>query len=235
MHREHVCSRLPDDQYVGLVVGRMPQGHFHAGITYRWRGQLFLYHQAFHYDTKLEAFDPGVAGLGGYSTVITLRLRPDRQRAVAGFLNDMGKKNPQFPYSLRHDPKARIDASLGRLVTEEGKGLSCVTFVLAVLNSSQVRLVDGSTWPKDRPADLEAQKKLIAMLKRYANPTPEHLQAVEEEKGCVRVRPEEMGGAGCYLKWPVGFSEAEPASIYLLWQVALATKIPAHKLYPEAG
>ena len=70
--------------------------------------------------------------------------------------------------------------------------------------------------PPARPEDIAAQEWLIGMLANHPMVAPEYLAAVSAEKGCLRVRPEEVGGAGCYKIWPVKFEQAEPASLYIL-------------------
>jgi hypothetical protein len=120
------------------------------------------------------------------------------------------------------------------MITSAGNGLSCVTFVLAILQSSQIRLVDVTTWPPARPCDLLAQQALIDLLKEKGEATPEHLQIVTEEKGCMRIRPEEMAGAGCYVKWPVNFTDAECASLHLIHRIAQILGVSSLSLFPEA-
>jgi hypothetical protein len=234
MHPEHLCERLADNQLVGISVTRTQYQNMHAGIVYRWRGDLYVYHQAFDFDTRHERFENAVVDLGGTTVVVALGLRPDRQRAVAGFLNNLSQVNPQFPFSLKYDEKARIDSARGKLITSEGKGLNCVTFVLAVLQSMRIRLVEASTWPVGRPADLEAHQSLInALNKRGAAPT--HLKEVAAEKGCTRIRPEEVAGSGYFTAWPTHFWQCEPASLHILKRISERLALPVWELYPEAN
>ncbi len=235
MHSEQVCERLGNGQFVGIAVTKTTHGNMHTGITYQWRGENYLYHQAFHIDTRLERFDAGVAELGGATLVVALPLRPERLKAVAGFLDHLGKINYQHPYTLKYDPKATIDRELGKLVSKDGKGLSCVTFVLAIFQTFKIRLIDASTWPQNRPEDLKAQQNLIEWLIKNNKATPEHIKDVREESGCLRVRPEEACGAGCHKLMPVKFMYAEPASLYLLKRISQLLHIPAWKTYPEAN
>jgi hypothetical protein len=235
MHPEQVSDSLGNGQRVGIAITYTKYHTTHTGITYQWRGTRYLYHQAFQVDTRLEPFDPAVVALGGATLVAALPLRRDRQLAMAGFLDSLRKINPQYPYSLKYDPKARIDKTLGKLITSDGKGLSCVTFVLAIFQSFQVRLLNAGTWPVNRPKDLEAQERLLEMLKNNPNATAEHKQAVRAERGCTRIRPEELVGAGCYVAWPVLFSQAEPASLHLLKRLSTILGVPPWMLYPETA
>ena len=232
MYFTHICDRLSDEQYIGIAVGRTRHGNMHAGIAYRWAGNLYLYHQAFHFDTRLEDFAGALTELGGATLVVRVSVPRDRQKAIAGLFNDIGKINPKFPYSLRLDPGSRVDETLGRLITKDGIGLSCVTFVLAMFQSAKIQLVDSSTWPIGRSADLDAQQSLVRLLEGRAS--AEHVQAVREEVGCTRVRPEEIAATACYLAWPVSFPCAEAPSLHLLWQIAKLVDLPSWSLYPEA-
>ncbi len=58
-------NRLEADQLVGLSVSFTNSNSTHVGIAYQWRGKNFLYHQAFHYRTRLEPFDAEAAVIGG--------------------------------------------------------------------------------------------------------------------------------------------------------------------------
>jgi len=233
MRLEDIINQLAGDQLLGIAIVHTKHRNMHAGITYQWRGGIRLYHQAFDLITRHEPFDSGVAELGGATLVVALRLRRDRQKAIAGFLDSLGRINPQYPYSLKYDSKARIDRTLGKLITKDGRGLNCVTFILAVFQSFQIRLVDASSWPTGRQADLEAQQQLVDLLK--GKPGADW-QAAQVEKGCTRVRPEELAGAaGCYVALPVQFAEAEPASLCLLKRLSKALGLPAWAVYPETN
>lgn len=215
MELGHIAAALADGQDVGLLVAKTAHGKLHAGIVFRWRGEVRLYHQAWHHVTRVGRHEDEMAAMNAAGHVVSLHIRRDRAKAVVGHLNDLTVANPNFPYSLKYDARARTDANLGRLVSPDGVGLNCVTFVLAVLNGINFRLLDGVTWPTDRPEDLEAQRRLVDYLAGTPGVTPEHLEAVRGEVGCMRVRPEELGACGCFLKFPVGFHAAAPASLYI--------------------
>ena len=227
MDEGHICDTLGANQFVGLLLARvLPHGNMHLGITYRHRGEAYLYHQAFHLHTRHETYGECVTRLGGLTLVVALEFRRDRQKAIAGFLDRIAAKDARHPYSFRYDPKSTIDERLGRLVTREGIGLNCVTFVLALLNSCQVRLVDIATWPDARPEDRQAQQELADWLEKHPDATPGHREAVRAEIGCTRVRPEEAAGAGCYTVFPVKFPDAEQASLVLLQRIAAKMQPP---------
>jgi hypothetical protein len=232
MHPEHLCDRLGDGQTVGIVVARTSRNNMHSGIAYKWRGKDFIYHQRWHGITRCEDFDKAVIELGGTTMVVAMQIRRDRQMAIAGFLDNLNKKNPLFPYSLKYDPKARIDTNIGVLFTN-GIGLSCVTFVLAVfLSVTRMRFLDISSWPSNRAEDLREQERLVGDLRKT---DPTQADAVEKEKGCTRVRPEELAACGFYSVWPVHFFQSEPYSLFILKRISTRLGLPVWDIYPETA
>ena len=70
-------------------------------------------------------------------------------------------------------------------------GLTCTTFVMSVFAYARVPLVDTTTW-QTRDDDVEAQRQLFKMLRNEPRASRQHLQAVQQEIGCMRYRPEEI-------------------------------------------
>ncbi len=227
MNPENVCDRLAAKDHLGLAVAITKHGNKHVGIVFNWREQAYLYHQALHLITLGGRFDDEVKRIGGATKVVKLTFALARQKAVAGFFDSMMRKGRPYPYALKYDKHARIHPELGTLITE-GVGLSCVTFVLAMFQSNQLTLINAATWPPARPDDLEEQEALLKLLdKSSANDA--HKELVRKEKGCVRVRPNELGAVGYFARIPVVFTQAEPASIDLLAkiQAIMPTTTPA--------
>jgi hypothetical protein len=107
----------------------------------------------------------------------------------------------RIPYGLAYDGgKFRAD---GRMELASGElGLTCATFVLAVLAGAGLTLLDLATWDQrddKRRADDDAwHASIVAFLKKTKTDddiTDEHIAGVESEKNCARYRPEEVAGA----------------------------------------
>ncbi len=210
---ERVADRLDEGHSVGIFVGVTNFGNTHTGIVYRWRDTSYLYHHAFHNLTLNEEFVGG--DIEGYQSakIVLLDIPIERQKALAGFLRKLGLKRKVYPYTLKHYPDTKIHSETASVLPPEVRGLSCVTFVLAVFVSSlQFRLIDEGTWPEATEEDIATQKNLVGLLRNHSNASTEHIDYVESEIGCKRIRPEQVGGAGCYSVWPVGYAECVTAS-----------------------
>lgn len=87
-------------------------------------------------------------------------------------------------------------------------GLTCASFVLAVLHQSGIKLLNYGDWPI-RPEDIEWQKSILESLKGVAQ--WEHIEALKGEigRGALRFRPEEVAGAATESPFPVVFPSAE--------------------------
>jgi hypothetical protein len=87
-----------------------------------------------------------------------------------------------------------------------GKGLTCSTFITSVLRSLGFDVLKEDEWPQ-RSDDLVFGKKIVDMLVA-ANANRDHIQAVREDIGAQRFRPEEVVGAITLSAWPVAFADA---------------------------
>ena len=88
-----------------------------------------------------------------------IRLQVDQARlpAVTAFLRRVQKNHSRIPYGFSPDEQAWFNPVTGGFNPgERGEGLTCVTFVLALLRGAGLPLTVTETWPA-RPDD-EAQK-----------------------------------------------------------------------------
>ncbi len=92
---------------------------------------------------------------------------------------------------------------------EDGRGLTCATFVLAMFASHGIPLLQLSEWP-DREEDRAWQEYIVGVLRKNGA-DEKHVNAVNEQvkRGCARYRPEEVAAAGAAPDLPVGFAYAE--------------------------
>jgi hypothetical protein len=94
------------------------------------------------------------------------------------------------------------------------QGLTCSTFVLAVLSSVRINLVKLAEWPS-RPADVARHKELLDLLDGDPKVSRDHVAAVRAEVTCVRYRPEEVAGAASSPEPPVSFVVAQAAAEHI--------------------
>ena len=92
-------------------------------------------------------------------------------------------------------------------MAEDGMGLTCSLFVVAIFSEAKVPLVRIETWGR-RDAD---DVRHAALLQRLGDPrytptmTQERLRAVSDQLPCVRVRPEETVAACIQEEIPSSF------------------------------
>jgi len=199
---------LSADHSVGIAVTRTSPSTFHTGIVYRYLGKVYLFHQAWHNKTEHGEFDQAVAGLGGKTLVVSLRMLEERESAVTEFLKLLSDNTPCYRYSLRYDPVSRL-LPTGEFQSMVTAGLTCSNFVLAVFHTCQSFLIDYDEWPDATGEDREFQSKLVAWIEIS---DPDHAAQVSTEIGCKRIRPDQVGGTGYFDEWPVAFEEANLAA-----------------------
>jgi len=189
----------------------------HTGLLYRNAiGELRVLDLAFHYRLRHQP----AATWSGASVVTTLD--PVQAELVAAYSEMMSQLvGHAIPYAFRY-----TDGGLtqGRYVGGTDHGLTCSTFVLAVvLAASGVELLDRASW-QPRAADLEAHQRLLGELERWQQQgrvTPAHVEAVRREQGCMRYRPVEAAAASAMRPHPVHFNAAEPAGDAVLAQLGV--------------
>lgn len=184
----------------------------HTGILHRDGGQLFLLDQRWHEDL-------GNAPSDGACPCVVPNLEPEEVNDVTGLCRLIAKRRQQnphepAPYALYRNPKIRISRDTGEVILSGGLGLTCSTFVLTVFESAEVPILDLSAWPR-RAGDDERHRSLVNLMRRTGVPE-DHVQKVEAELPCIRVRPEEVAAAGMADVVPATYDRAERGGRWIL-------------------
>jgi len=130
-----------------------------------------------------------------------------RLRQVAARCRQVVRANPgAIPYGFS-PPNDCFDEQTGKfLLGPTRHGLTCATFVLAVFQLVGLKLIRFESWPTERPSDCEWQQAVISALESSNPPaSPEHVQAIKNEVGNVRFRPEEVAAAATVSPLPAEF------------------------------
>lgn len=109
-----------------------------------------------------------------------------------------------------------FDPSTGKAtIPSGGKGLTCATFIITVLETQLLRLLKEEEWPSD--ANFEWQDSMLAELKGAPDVDESYILAVSEHVGHVRrFSPEEVVGSAAEAAWPVGYQRATKAAQKIL-------------------
>lgn len=195
---------IPESQSVCVLIGETGRAQRHIGILHRQSGhQAEVLHLAWHCRLENSTLLPKYMSLW-----IAPNYPEPRLRSLAAWCRRIWKANSNdgIPYAFSHPDDCFDIATAKFLMGPSVFGLTCASFVLAVLDRAGLRLVDYSTWPIGREGDQEWQEKIITDLSRRA--ASEHIEHVRSEIGAVRYRPEEVAAAVAHAPPPAPFDIA---------------------------
>jgi len=175
----------------------------HVGIIFRDDDdQPHLLHLASHRRLRCDDVIDGHAW-------VAPAIAPELLPSIAAMCARVAKRNAMgIPYGFRYD--ASRFASDGQFVLgKDEHGLTCATFVLAVLRSAGVELLTRDEWPP-RPDDMVRFAKILKAL-RSVGAEDAYFDALEAEVTAVRFRPTEVAGASAG-RLPCSFADAAAAA-----------------------
>lgn len=206
--RQSACPFAPDE-ILGVAIGTPipadPQQR-HVGLIYRVdnSGPRFC-HLAWHFMLKDEPLPTDYFwGLSG--------LDPVNKTVMAAYVALLKQNASDVPYGIDYGGIYFDDR--GRYVVQPlGRGLTCATFILAVFARNGFDLVKIESWP-ERPDDIEWQQQIIGVLTHRAS--REHIEAVKQNIGAKRFRPEEVAAGVISENIPLDFSAAHASAQEIL-------------------
>lgn len=212
-------------QHLAIVLSLNPDGHLSL-IYVDDNQQPRWLHLGWHHHVLAKPLDKNYAWgeppLEPELRVILSRLcRKISQRYVG--------QRRSIAYALRY-AGGHFDEMTGEFLCEDGLGLTCATFVMAIFATRGVDLLRRQEWVP-RAEDVIWQKNIIELLKGARDPRiDEHVAVVETEVGCTRFRPEEVAAAGVATSLPLGFREAESTGRaireWLTMEIGIASSRP---------
>ncbi len=196
----------PMDQvaFLGLAVKQVRPKQRHVGILYRGEADdVRMLHLAWHYDLQ-----DGPASDSYFW--IDPNLPRLIKRGAAGLCRKIAKhykEGEQIPYGLDQS-QGTFDRNTGTVLLSHGAtGLTCATFVLAVLRTYNILLLDTDSWP--HRAEDDAWLKSICRMLRAHNAAPQHIQTILQGVGSFqRFRPEEVAVGSVSTPLPASFAFA---------------------------
>ena len=203
----------------GLAIMPTGPGRWHAGMLHRaGEDSAYLLHLAWDHDLRNAPPSREYAW-------VQLDLPPARLLSIAAMCRRIAKIHARpeggLPYAFRYRETAfGVDGRI--LLGKSEYGLTCATFILAVLRSAGVDLLRFAEW-HHRDGDVERHHELLAMLRGDPRIAADHLAAVASEVRCTRYRPEEVVGAASSAPLPVSFIDAQAAAGHITRTFALRT------------
>lgn len=183
----------------------------HSAIVYRGDdGKYYLAHLAWHYHFKHELWD------GKYYWVELPGISEEVQETLADWIVLVASKAADIPipYSIVFSPDRSFDAAGGYIDSNDGRGLTCATFILALLSDFGMPIADRTTWPTGRSEDQTWAIKILKYLyteihTKYPHLLPQFAKQWDQRMQLSRYRPEEVAAcAYCYSGFPVSFDDA---------------------------
>jgi len=195
---------------VGLAIKQIDETQRHIGLLYKdsARGGIVLLHLAFHLDLRLGT--PTKDGLW-----VDPAFPEPRLRQVAAICRRVWNQNKsRIPFGLSRPNDCFDHETYAFLIGPTRHGLTCATFVLALFLQAGLEIVDYDSWPS-RADDTTWQQKIIEPL-RERGADSRHIEAVQENTGAVRVRPEEVAGAATLTPHPSDYRRTRLAASEIL-------------------
>ncbi|MER9167684.1 hypothetical protein NKI12_09915 [Mesorhizobium australicum] len=183
---------------IGLAIARLDHGGNHIGVVYESDAiGLTLAHLAWHCDLRFDSPDDQ------YLWLDLAFLDEMNKRVSAAFFETLRKELPNIPYGFDLAGEC-FDESGNFIPPPIGKGLTCATFVLATFRAQGHQLVYEQAWPA-RADDEIWQAQVLQLLARRA--ASEHIEALRNDLGAKRFRPEEVAASGLRVEAPSAYDD----------------------------
>lgn len=126
-----------------------------------------------------------------------------------------------IPYSIIFHPGRNFDVDGRFIYQNDGSGLTCATFLLALFSDYGIPLIDISGWPESRDGDLTWVRKILKMLRKQIElkllPSWDWVEQAKRRHKLRRFRPEEVfATAALFSGEPLSFSDVEPAGMAVI-------------------
>lgn len=207
---------LSKSNWLGVAIGCEGR-NMHCGILHRSTndGVRFL-HLAWQFVLKN---DDDLTEKQGYC-FFDLNILEPRARQIAAICRNVYEINKYLiPYSPMYDGSATFDDELKLVLGDTMNGLTCSTFVLTLFKRfGGLKLLDIDQWPQVGD-DVERDKKnekymdyvirLLRKTQKWQELPDDHIESVENERGTIRFRPDEVVAGCTHDTYPAPFDYCE--------------------------
>jgi hypothetical protein len=203
---------------LGAIIKESWPGQQHVGFLFKDGDQpAEIVHLKFHY--KLTRELPS----NDYYWIQSALDEVSRRVIKAAVIEVSSNDQLPIPYSPIYEGVYFNKSTLRYVRNATGDGLTCATFILAVLEAIGFQLLDVRTW-KSRVEDKNNIDLLLKILSDHAG--QEHVEAIRARPHGIRFRPEEVAGAFSEATLPVGFDHAEALGKQVLQAIKQAEGSP---------
>ncbi|MCC0045722.1 MAG: hypothetical protein H6903_08470 [Rhodobacteraceae bacterium] len=208
------AENMGGDFIFGLGIKEIDANQRHCGVIYRPDAEVVRFlHLAFHFDLRDEA-------LNGTYWWAPSGLDPENQLVLAALANVIAEGHPSIPYGFDMDGLIFDKATGALLPAPPGRGLTCATFVLAMLQTYGFEPILSRSW-EVRHEDEQWQDQILAYMQERGA-SPEHLDAIRSAESNKRFRPEEVVGTAAQQvdEWAIEFERAQLLAAEVLRDMA---------------
>ncbi|MFN3932792.1 MAG: hypothetical protein ACK4JY_13730 [Brevundimonas sp.] len=182
----------------------------HAGLLFRVDGGgVKLLHLSGHYRLRIEDAFPEDLFWAEIAEI-----EPENLASLTAYINAVATNMPKTPYGLS-DVGIEFERATGHLViTRNASGLTCATFILAILRAQQMEPLDRNGWPIGRAEDIAFQQSVVEALRHASYDV--RADEIEKDVGLARFRPSEVVGASAVAGWSHNASSARVLAAQVL-------------------
>lgn len=204
--------------FLGVGIRRVTQTQHHVVFVYEAPdGSLRLSHLEWH-----RRFRGDAPWDGQYYWCTAAGMDELNRKTIAAWLHALARKPQSMDYGLSFDDCEFIadgDGTYAFVAKTPGKGVTCATFVMLVLQTVGFPLLDAETW-QTRPEDVQWQESIIQTLRQHSGMTEQEADLVAQDVGSARFRPIEVATAAQHDPWPVNFHTATALAADVMADVA---------------
>jgi hypothetical protein len=196
----------------GAVIKQVAPDQLHVGFLYKLQDSVpRIVHLAWHNMFMHEEPSNDYCWIqSGLNEVVRNVIAP----AIAEVAEDQ-----QLPYSPNYESLYFEQGTLRYNRLAPGEGLTCATFLMAVLERLGFPLFDAQEWTP-RPEDAAWTERIIQRLEASPRVCNEHTEAIRARPRGARFRPEEVAGSLSETTVPVSFVRAQQIGVQVLRELA---------------
>jgi hypothetical protein len=188
----------------------------HSGIIFNYNNKIGFIHLATHCFLKQDDFqqisdDYKLFIYTNFAHLIKSDPHFVRRKIIIANLQAIFEKEKySIPYSFLYKNTTFDKDNYLQLAPGE-HGLTCSTFVMAVLERNGYTLCKKETWP-EREDDHLIREEIVSFFRKGNRIPEDHIKIMESELTCVRFRPEEVLCASAKYPLPCNYDEIQECS-----------------------
>ena len=182
---------------VGYAFRRPGGQQYHVGILYKSGDQVRLRHQCDHLETRDE-----IAGHPSDLWTDIAAIKATNKAIIAARLAKVGGDTVPYGVGYKSD-KGYIDKrTLKYCLTTPGDGLTCATYIVAILEALGYAPFDHTNW-LPTINDVVWQANILGLMAGAHSDAGAHFAAEQANIGAPRYQPEHVVASGVPAEWPL--------------------------------